>query len=220
MFEDILLPDRKNIKKTNTEDPIDYYYWPFIGYVYKKRLINTLKLMGSKRWKRLVEIGYGSGLLFPELAIRSNILFGIDTHKNLDYVYQMTMKEKIDVNLTIGNVLDLKFDKLFFDCIVSVSLLEHIENLDKAFDELGRVLSPEGRLFISFPVKNKITNLFYKLMNYDPDEIHPSSHTDIIAACKKKFMIEDKIIFPKNVPLDYALYVSLRCSKKGVDYAQ
>jgi ubiquinone/menaquinone biosynthesis C-methylase UbiE len=110
--------------------------------------------------------------------------------------------------------LALPFEDENFDTIVSVSTLEHISNLDKAMHEMSRVLKKEGEVILSFPVRNPITDQFYKLFGYNPRKIHPSSHRDIINAAKKYFIVKKIIKFPALLPLDVAGYCSIKCLKK------
>ncbi len=204
----LTLPHRANLVKTNDEDPIDFYYYPLIGLVYKKRLINTLSLL-ERRSERLLDIGYGSGLLFPELLARASEVCGLETHGRESQVYEMIDKEKIDrsrVILKPGSILAMPWPDGYFDAVVSVSTLEHIEDLDKAMSEIRRVLKPGGQAVLSFPIRNRLTDYFYRLFGFNPRQIHPSSDQDIIAAAGRFFKIERTLELPK-------LYCSIRCIK-------
>jgi len=206
---------RENLVKSSPDgDPIDYYYYPFIGYVYKKRLSNTLKILDAGRVGRLLDIGFGCGIAFPELAARTGELFGLEIHQKIDEVRNSLIKEGIAPELVWGSVLKIPFADNFFDTVVSISTLEHIEDLSRAFAEIKRVLRPGGRAVLSFPVRNKITDWFYRLFGYAPREIHPSSHRQII----KKGLEILKLIkikkFPSFLPLDYSLYVSVEFNKQ------
>lgn len=212
----LTLPKHPNVTKTNDEDPIDFYYYPLVGWVYKKRLVNTLSLLSGGH-ERLLDIGYGSGLMFPELLGRSREVYGLETHGQEAKVYEMIDKEKLDrqkVILKPGSILAMPWPDGFFDAVVSVSTLEHIKDLDKAMAEIRRVLAPGGEAVLSFPVRNQVTDRFYRLFGYDPRAIHPSGHRDIIAAAEKYFTVEQVLAFPKLKNLDWSLYCSIRCEKK------
>lgn len=212
----LILPQKKNVFKTNNEDPIFFYYFPIIGWVYKKRLINTLALIDGN-YERTLDIGYGSGLLFPSLLIFSKICYGLENHGQEEKVYKMLEKEKIDkgkVILEPGSILEMPFSDNFFDLVVSVSTLEHIKDLDKAMSEIYRVLEKNGKAILSFPVRNTITDCFYKLFGFNPRHIHPSSHNDIIRAAKKYFEVEKILKFPNIKNINHSLYSSIKCVKK------
>ena len=48
--------------------------------------------------------------------------------------------------------MNLSFPDKKFDLILMTEVLEHIPNLDKAFDELTRVLKPDGRIILTIPI--------------------------------------------------------------------
>lgn len=202
--------------KTNDEDPINFYYYPLIGRVYRKRLLNTLALVDEKS-SRLLDIGYGSGLLFPTLSQAADEMHGLETHNREGDVYQMLAKEGINtdkVRLISGSILEMPFQNDFFDSVVSVSTLEHIKDLDQAMSEIKRVLISGGSAVLSFPARNAVTDWFYRLFGFNPRLIHPSSHQDIIEAAKRHFEVEKIIKFPDFKYINFSLYYSIRCIKK------
>jgi SAM-dependent methyltransferase len=212
----LIFPAHANVFKTNDEDPIDFYYLPLIGWVYRKRLVNTLSLLDAGK-EKILDIGYGSGLLFPSLLQFAQTCYGLESHGQEKKVYEFLAKEKIaleKVILSSGSILEMPFADGFFDAVVSVSTLEHIEDLDKAMSEMSRVLKPGGEIILSFPVRNIITDLFYKLFGFSPREIHPSSHRDIITAAEKIFKVEKILKFPNFKNIDLSLYCTIKCVKK------
>lgn len=213
----MILPKKKDIFKINKDDPVYYNYYPLIGYVYRKRLLNTLSLLKEK-YNRLLEVGYGSGILFPALSRISREIYGLEIHQKEELVYRFLRSQKIDnVILKSGSVLQMPFPDNFFDCIISVSTLEHIakldkdRSLDKTFSEIKRVLEPEGDMALSFPVKNILTDSFYKIVGYNPRLIHPSSHSDIINTARRYFKIEKIVKFPNFPNINFSLYCSILC---------
>ncbi len=213
------IPKKKNIFKTCDCDPAYYHYYPLIGYVYKKRLSNNLSLLEGK-YKRLLDIGYGSGILFPELSRLTEKVYGLEIHNKENLIYQFLRKENINnIILKSVSVLQIPFPDNFFDCVISVSTMEHIarfdknHSLDKALSEIKRVLEPGGTVVLSFPVRNIITNYFFKLAGYSPKVIHPSSHFDIINIAKRYLKIEKMIKFPQLFDLNSAFYCSILCKK-------
>ncbi|MFH0852555.1 MAG: class I SAM-dependent methyltransferase [bacterium] len=207
--------------KTDAGDPIFYHYVPLVGYVFKKRLMNTLDLLG-KSYKNLLEIGFGSGILLPELSRRSQNLFGIDIHEKIPDVEAMLAKMGVKAELLQGSVLELPYQDEFFDGVVAVSIFEHIfpNDLDKAFLEVKRVMQKSGKAVISFPVRNMITDFFFQTFGWskkewNPRAMHPSSHKDIIEAAKKHFRVEKMIIFPRWLPINFSWYCSILFLKEN-----
>jgi len=215
----IILPPRKMLKKTDIGDPLFYHYIPLVGYVFKKRLENTLKSLGQG-YENLLEIGFGSGILFPELARRAKNLFGLEIHDSILQVQKMLDNLGIKAELKKGSVLDLSYPSGLFGAVVAVSIFEHIhpKDLDRAFSEVKRVMIGGGKAVISFPTRNVITDVFFQTLGWNskewnPRAMHPSSHNDIIEAAKKHFIIEDTLVFPK-VPIDLSLYCTITCRKE------
>jgi len=54
-------------------------------------------------------------------------------------------------NMRHENVQDLSFDSNSLDLIVSNDVLEHVDQPHLAISEMGRILKPEGEVFISVP---------------------------------------------------------------------
>lgn len=210
----IYLPNKNNIYKTGDEDPVFFHYAPVVSIIYRKRLQNTIAMLGDDRHNNLLEIGYGSGLLLPELNKRCKRLYGVDIHNEMDLVYKMLEKEGVNAELSSGSILKLPYEDGAFDAVVSVSVLEHISELDSAIGEIKRVMRNKGILVLSFPVKNKITDLFYKLVGFSPSVIHPSGHREIEDAVGRQLKITDRRIFPSVKNPDYGLYMTLRCLKQ------
>lgn len=212
----LIFPSQANVFKTNDEDPIDFYYYPLIGWVYRKRLANTLALLAGGK-EKILDIGYGSGLLFPSLLQFAQTCYGLESHGQEKKVYEFLAKEKIPAEKVIlrpGSILAIPFADGFFDAIVSVSTLEHIEDLNKAMSEMSRVLKTGGEIILSFPVRNLITDIFFKLFGFRPREIHPSSHLNIISAAEKIFQVEKILKFPNLKNINLSLYCTIRCVKK------
>lgn len=213
----VFLPPLKKLTKTDSGDPLLYHYLPLIGYIFRKRLDNTVSLLG-RGYDNLLEIGFGSGLLLPELAGRSKNLFGVDIHENIPAVARMLQDLKIKAELKKASVMQLPFDSNFFDAIVAVSIFEHLKpnELDGAMIELRRVMKKNAIVVLSFPTRNLITDIFFQTIGWNAKEwnprvMHPSSHNDIIAAAQKHFNVGQRLIFPKMLPLNLSLYCSITC---------
>lgn len=217
---DIVLPPRNKLSKTDAGDPLLYHYIPLVGYVFKKRLENTLKLLGGG-YGNLLEIGFGSGILLAELNRRAKNIFGVDIHEKIPAVQKMADDLGFNAKLQYASILNLPYEDNFFDAVVAVSIFEHIKprDLNMAFSEVNRAMKNNGIAVISFPVRNIITDIFFQTLGWNSKEwnprvMHPSSHKDIIGAAKKVFEVGEILIFPKYAPINLSLYCSIACVKK------
>ena len=68
------LPPRGTLTPNSGVDPLRYYYTPLVGKIFTSRLQIGLDLLQG-RFARLLEIGYGSGLLMPTLAAIADELY-------------------------------------------------------------------------------------------------------------------------------------------------
>lgn len=210
---EIVLPSKDHVYETSEDDPVAYYYKPITSTVYRQRLKATAQLLGRQRFDKLLEIGYGSGIFLPELSRHCSDLYGVDTHSRVDLVQETLEKEGVAAQLSVGDVRALEFPDGTFDAVVCVSVLEHIRELDMAIGEIARVSGDSGIVVLGFPVRNVITNAFYRVVGYEPTELHPSSHRDILKALSTRLKIDAYASFPRFLPMDYSLYVTCRCVK-------
>jgi len=213
----IQIPDKKNIQPTNQEDPLRYYYLPAVRRLYLKRLQMTLDMIGLKRRSKVLEIGYGSGILFPELSKRFDEICGVDIHNKIDLVETMLKKEGITAKLKVGDILDLPYEDEGFDSIVCISILEHIpaSSLDKAVSEIHRVLIPGGIAVVGFPTVGKKMDFLFRIIGYrDINQHHVSGEKEIMAAMGKRFTLAEVKTFPKFLSISQSLYVTCKYTKK------
>ncbi|MEI6043108.1 MAG: class I SAM-dependent methyltransferase [Chloroflexota bacterium] len=211
----LYIPARSVVPKPDKDDPLDYYYLPVTSLVYRARLEMAIKLLGGRKYNALLEVGYGSGILLPELARHSKRIVGLDLHPNPEAVYKMLAHEKVKAELHQGSLFEMPFNDGEFDALICLSVLEHLTELDKALTEFARVTKPGATLVLAFPVRNLVTDAFFRLVGYDPRAIHPSGHRDIERAILRHpdLMLDQKAIFPWPLPADVALYYACRCHK-------
>jgi ubiquinone/menaquinone biosynthesis C-methylase UbiE len=208
------LPDRSLVHATSPGDPVRYYYHWLYRLVYRKRLRMALDLLGTQRRERLLEIGYGSGILLPELARRAKRLDGIDMHEEVALVTTMLEAMEVKANLRSGDILSLPYPDGMFQAVVCLSVLEHLTELDRACAEIDRVLAADGIAVVGFPVANAVTTALFRWLGYRAKEIHPSAHGSILIALDRRFRIRHVRRLPDVLPIGLGLYVACQCVKR------
>jgi len=211
----LYIPKRAVVPKSEYNDPIDYYYRPITGKIYRDRLEVSIGLLGDERRDALLEVGYGSGLLLPELSRRARRLVGIDIHGQASDVYRMLEHEGVSAELHQCSLYEMPFAAGEFDALACFSVLEHMTDLDGALREFARVTRSGAVLALGFPVRNFITDAFFRMAGYDPRKLHPSGHRDIESAIMRQPLLDlDRTaIFPRPMPTDLGLYYACRCTR-------
>jgi ubiquinone/menaquinone biosynthesis C-methylase UbiE len=210
----INIPDRKNLYITQDDaDCAKYYYMPVIGDFYIKRIKMICQLI-KQRGDSVLDIGHGSGILFYELKDRFNNLNGMDLRSDANLVRRALGQEGIEVKLINGNLFNLPYKDASFECIIAMSVLEHISELKQPLAEIRRVLKKDGDFICGFPAKNIFMHHAFKLLGFDDDKNHPSSHRYIEGMLKKYFWVGKTMKFPFFLPANFCFYIACRCKKK------
>lgn len=87
-------------------------------------------------------------------------------------------------DIALGNanhrvdLTDIQFKEDFFDYIIANHVLEHIENIDLAFSEIRRVLKPDGKLIVSFPICMDVITKEDKTISRPEDRLREFGQSD------------------------------------------
>lgn len=192
------------------EDPVAYYYIPVFRTFFIKRLTLCLDLLPPGRIPRLLDVGCGTGIILPELVRRTGAeIWAMDTLLQERSLKGMMKSEGISAHLAAADLLHLPYASDFFDAVLLISVLEHVQALKDACREIFRVLKPGGVVVAGFPTKNAITD---RLLG-ESTGFHLSSHDRILAALDEAFSGITVTHFPGIVPLHWSLYTACRGSK-------
>ena len=135
------------------------------------------------RDKQVLDIGCGTGTYTCYLAKHGAIATGIDiSDAAIERAKQMALEENVFSNtaFSVMNAENLEFDNDSFDVVCEGAILHHLD-LNKALNEISRVLKPNGKAFF---VEALGHNLFINLYRYltpnlrSPDE-HPLRDKDL-----------------------------------------
>lgn len=204
----LLMPARNNITPINEDDPLPYYFWPIVGWFYRRRLEVGVEMLDAPAYPRVLELGYGSGVLLKSLAGLTSDLQAVDTHEGVGSVEEMMRREGIHATLSRGDVLNLNFPDDSFDAVVCFSTLEHVPDTDRALAEINRVLKPGGTAIIGIPAVNLMMSLLFRLLIGIPriEDQHVADHNKILASCRRNLNVERVRRFPWFSPPGAKLY--------------
>lgn len=214
------LPPPGALQPNNQFDPLPYYYRPFVGRIFVARLNTGLRLLEG-RFSRLLEIGYGSGLLMPTLAAAADELYGLDLER--EPAGLRARLDKLDVHpkqLVQADVKKMPFDDEFFDGVVAFSIFEHLrgDELPVALAEVARVLRPGGRFLVGCPAVHAIMNAAFTTIGFGEVEHHHfSTIADVVEQAKTHFTVAAKAALPAimtSLPLGWAPYTTVLLQKR------
>lgn len=193
----IKLISKKNLNKLIKADPnqrnysTEKYYKFIIKYLYLQRIKLGIKLLGKQKYNKMLDVGFGGGVILPELSKHAEKIIGIDTHDNIELVKKILISENINnTSLIKINATSLPFPDKKFDCIWCMSVLEFIKNSEQVIREIKRVAQNNATIIIGFPLTNKLTDILYKLISFKSSEAHYNNHKILISQIKKYFKIK------------------------------
>lgn len=152
------------LHKTGNVDHADWNYRPLLGAISRRRFKLVVSLLAGARVERLLEIGYGSGVFLPELSRYCEQLYGIDVHQMQEPVCESLKKTGVTAQLFSGSASAMPFEAAFFDCLVAVSALEFVEDLEVACEEMKRVLKPDGSLIVITPGHSPLVDFGLRML--------------------------------------------------------
>ena len=112
----------------------------------KRHLQEVLKYLVPRREEKILEIGCGRGFVVRELQNVSPETYGIDVNPN-------SIEHGVSSNLKAMDAERLEFDDASFDKLYSFHVIEHVQNIRKALEEMERVLRPGGRMLLVYPAE-------------------------------------------------------------------
>lgn len=130
----------------------------------------------------ILDIGCGKGEFFEFLLNRGMHFTGIDIGKSGIQYDREKFPEGIFV---LYDGKKLPFDDNSFDKVVSMEVLEHVDDLENFISEAKRVCKVGGKVIGTTPHKNKVESAEH-VWSFDLDEI-------------KKFFSEDSYIFGSQI---------------------
>lgn len=157
-----LLP-RADLIRTGPVDHADWNYKLHLAWVSRSRIRLVVRML-PPRVGRLLEIGYGSGVVLPEYAARCDDLHGIDPHPHHAAVTAILQRHGVVAALARGTAESLPYPDGHFDRVVSISAIEFVPDPAAACREIVRVLAPDGRFLVVTPGHSRVLDVALKLM--------------------------------------------------------
>ncbi len=193
-----LLPHREYVG-VDRDDPLRFYFWPVLGKMYRRRIEQCHAQCTGGR--RILEVGFGSGVTFLNLSRMYEEIHGLDLNASVEQVSGLFETKQIQTQLQNGSVLSMPYGDDFFDTVLLISILEHLKpsELVRAFEEIHRVLRPGGQVVYGVPIERPFMVFMFRLLGYNIREHHFSTEKDVFGAAES-VLEKVQVVRMKSVP--------------------
>jgi len=109
--------------------------------------------------RSVLDAGCGGGFMAEALAKRGARVTGVDPAADaISAARSHALSEGLEIDYQVGTVEALPFADNSFDHVVCVDVLEHVEDVPRAIDEIARVLKPGGMFFFDTINRNSVAS--------------------------------------------------------------
>lgn len=207
-----LLP-REALVKTGDVDHAAWNYDGLLGFVSRQRFRLVRSLLPKHRVGKLLEVGYGSGVFFPELAKVADELYGADIHEHPADVTAALSAAGIRAQLVTAPAEHLPFPAETFDLVIAVSTFEFVTDARLAINELARVLTPTGRIIVVTPGESPLLDVALRIFTGESAQADFGDRRSLVIPTLTTELKHDRsAYFPAPFPIP--VYRALRLAKR------
>lgn len=205
-----LLPPKGSLVPISGDDPLPYYYVPLFSTLYVQRIRTVLSLLPEGfEASRVVELGYGSGVLIPSLAPHVDHYYGVDILPPQASLLSNLGRLGVDtgkVTLIDADILETELEPV--DLVLAISMFEHIRDPRPLLEALRRMLAPGGLLMVGMPRLGRMMSFVIKnVLRYKRiDHEHVTCFQNFLEASAGSFTTLARRNMPAFMPDWGALY--------------
>jgi 2-polyprenyl-3-methyl-5-hydroxy-6-metoxy-1,4-benzoquinol methylase len=136
--------------------------WQFFSGVYTKPVTRKIRKLIGKNRQRILDLGCGNGDMVRSLAEYYPSVSGAD-------IQSSRLEELNTQSKSVPRIQFYSYDELSemdksFDVITSIEIIEHLndDELDTHFDQIKKLLKPDGIVFISVPNSENLERSFVR----------------------------------------------------------
>jgi SAM-dependent methyltransferase len=147
---------------------------------YGEEIRNELgKRIARDKELKVLDVGTGFGINVAFLArwlAKGSAVWTVDPSKEVlaDVEAMLDRESARLVRFAVASADDLEFGDGFFDLVVSVMVLHHIEKLQPALKEMARVLKPGGKLLVVDYLPRASHELEFRTRHEESDFFKPA----------------------------------------------
>ncbi len=200
----------RDIPKNGPTDPIEYYRRPLVGWLFRERINRGLRMLPDRRYQSALEIGYAAGALQLALAERTDDLHGIDLDADPEPARRVLAVHGHRADLRQGSVYDLPYPADRFELVVCFSVLEHLDRVGRALEEIARVLRPGGFFLLGMPAVNDAMSVAFRAIGFRQIGHHhitsPATAASHFHGAGLRVLGTAHLDLPRAAPLGLRLY--------------
>ena len=200
----------RRFPKNGPTDPIAYYSRPLTGWLFRERINIGLRFLEARRYKRALEVGYGSGAVLVALSEVSSDLHGVDLDADPALATRTLDVFGVKADLRQGNVYALPYPDAHFDLVASFSMFEHLSEFERALGEVHRVLEPGGHFVLGMPAVNKLMEAGFLAIGFKGINDHHVTTPQQVAAriehCGFRVARSARLTLPPVGPVGVPVY--------------
>ena len=117
---------------------------------YQKYFWEYFPVLQNPQSMKVLDTGCGTGITSRALASKGFEVYGVDYSPEIIEVAKQKAKEhSLAINFRTADAYQLPFPDQIFDVVICLGLFQTLTEPKKAFQEILRVLKPNGRVFIT-----------------------------------------------------------------------
>jgi SAM-dependent methyltransferase len=116
---------------------------PGAAYYHERRSL-VLSFLEGRNGGTLLDAGCGPAVMTDVLLARGFEYHGIDRSEAMIAAARSRFPEDGRTEFQVADILDLPFERDSFDVVLSLGVLEYVSDVDRAMDEIARVLRADG----------------------------------------------------------------------------
>jgi len=198
------------MKKIKILDSAEGYDLAAEDYDKKEKYLNSfekgkfLSLLPEIKDKKILDVGAGTGRVSLPLALAGAQVTALDVSEKILEVLKRKNKKIITV---VGEAENLPFENESFDIVTAAFLVVHLKDPKIFFDEVYRVLKPDGLFLVSNinqkeppVVKTKEGDIQIKSYYHRPEKIKEIL-SDLAFSIEKEEMIFEREVWVNQIIL-------------------
>jgi ubiquinone/menaquinone biosynthesis C-methylase UbiE len=198
---------------TGKFDRARWNYRPVLGTIQRVRFAMVKSLLPQRRVPRLLELGYGSGVFLAELSEHCTELLGIDIHPYHRPIAQVLARQGVQAQLQCARAESLPFESQSMDIVVATSTLEFVDDVERACQEVRRVLRPSGCFVVVTPGRSPLADAGLTLLTGRSARAEFGARRDAVRpALRRSFQVQAALSFPSFGGVPLKLYDAMRLS--------